>query len=49
LKSKPEEVEEEELRLQRSDRVSPAGAQPGSELRVRVESRIELLVAPTGL
>jgi hypothetical protein len=47
LKSKETEVEQEELRLRRSARLTPAGAVAGSELRVEVSNRIELIVAPT--
>jgi hypothetical protein len=49
IKSKPEETENEELRLRRSARITPAGAVVGSELRVVVSNRIEVLVAATGL
>lgn len=48
LKSKPDETEQEELRLRRAARITPAGAVAGSELRVEISNRIELVVAPTG-
>ncbi len=47
LKSKETETEQEELRLVRLARQSPAGAVAGSQLSVRIENRLQLLVAPT--
>lgn len=49
LRSKPDEVEEEEIRVERSSRISLAGGVAGSELRVRIENRLPLVIAPTGL
>lgn len=49
LKSSPDQVEEEELRLERRARIVPAGAVAGSELRVRIENRLPLVIAATGL
>ncbi|MCB9563512.1 MAG: hypothetical protein H6708_24190 [Kofleriaceae bacterium] len=48
LRSKPTEVEQEELRLTRSTRIEPAGAVAGSQLTVSIDNRIDLVVAPTG-
>lgn len=48
LKSKETETEEEELRLDRSARISLGGAVGGSELRVQISNRIDLVVEPTG-
>jgi hypothetical protein len=48
LKSKENETESEELRLDRAERVTPAGAVVGSDLRVMVRNQIDLVVAPTG-
>jgi hypothetical protein len=49
LRSSPDQAEDEELRLTRSSRLVPSGAVAGSELRVRIENRVELIVAATGL
>lgn len=49
LKNKPDEAEQDELRLERSSRLVPTGAVAGSEVRVRIENRLELVIAPTGL
>jgi hypothetical protein len=49
LRSKPDEAEQEELRVRRASRVAPAGAVAGSSVRVAVENRLELVIAPTGL
>lgn len=49
LRSSPDQTEDEEIRLTRSARIVPDGAVAGSELRVRIENRIELVVAATGL
>jgi hypothetical protein len=49
LKSNGNEPTEERLRLDRSSRVSPAGAIAGSSVRVRVRNEIDVLVAATGL
>ena len=48
LESKEEEPESEELRLERWSRVAPAGAITGSEVRVRIENRLDVVVAATG-
>ncbi len=48
LRNSPDQTEEEELRLTRASRISPEGAVAGSELRVEIENRLELLVAATG-
>lgn len=48
LKSKETETEQERLRVDRSQRVTPAGAVVGSDVRVLVRNEIELVVAPTG-
>lgn len=47
FKSKREEVEQERIRLDRSTRVTPAGAVVGSEMRVTVRNEISVVVAPT--
>lgn len=49
LRSSPDQTEDDEIRLTRSARIVPDGAVGGSELRVRIENRIELVVAATGL
>jgi hypothetical protein len=49
LKSKPDETEQEEIRIERASRIPLAGGVAGSELRVLIENRLELVVAPTGL
>lgn len=49
LKSKATETESEELRLDRAERITPAGAVVGSDMRVMVRNQIDLVVAPTGL
>lgn len=49
LKSSPDQTEDEELRIERRSRIVPAGAVAGSELRVRIENRLPLVVAATGL
>lgn len=48
LKSKETETESEQLRLDRAQRISPAGAVVGSDVRVMVRNEIELVVQPTG-
>jgi len=49
LRSSPDQAEDEELRIVRESRLTPSGAVAGSELRVRIENRVELVVAATGL
>lgn len=49
LKSNGGETTEERLRLDRSARVTPAGAVAGSSMRVQIRNQIDVLVAPTGL
>lgn len=49
LKSKETETESEQLRLERAERISPAGAVVGSDVRVMVRNQIDLVVAPTAL
>lgn len=49
LKSKSTETEQEELTVDRAERITPAGAAVGSDFRVVVRNRIDLVVAPTGL
>jgi hypothetical protein len=49
LKSNSGEVTQERLRLDRSARVTPAGAVGDSSLRVQIRNEIEVLVQPTGL
>jgi hypothetical protein len=46
LRSKPDEVEEEEIELTRSQRITPAGAMAGSSWRVSIRNRIALVVQP---
>jgi hypothetical protein len=46
LRSKDSEAQTERLDLRRSARVAPAGAVGGSELRVEIRNRIDLVVAP---
>ena len=48
LKTNQGEVEQERLRLDRDSRISPAGALPGSQLRVEVRNELDILVAATG-
>lgn len=48
LKSKETETESERVRVDRSERVTPAGGVVGSDVRVLVRNEIELVVAPTG-
>jgi hypothetical protein len=45
FKSKSDEVEQERIRLDRSRRITPAGAVAGSELRVQVRNEISVVVA----
>lgn len=45
FKSKREEVEQERIRLDRSQRITPLGAVAGSELRVTVRNEISVVVA----
>jgi hypothetical protein len=45
FKSKRDEVEQERIRLDRSRRITPAGALVGSELRVLVRNEISVVVA----
>lgn len=47
FKSKSDEVEQERIRLDRSQRVTPLGAVAGSELRVTVRNEISVVVAAT--
>jgi hypothetical protein len=49
LKSNGGEVSQERLRLDRSARITPAGAVGDSSLRVEIRNEIEILVQPTGL
>lgn len=46
LKSKPDEAETNELRLRRTNRVTPRGAAGGSEWNVSIENRIEVVAQP---
>lgn len=48
LKSKSTETEQEQLRIDRAERITPAGAVVGSDVRVMVRNEIDLVVAPTG-
>lgn len=48
LKSKSTETEQETIQVDRAERITPAGAVVGSDLRVMVRNEIELVVAPTG-
>jgi hypothetical protein len=48
LRSRDDRTEEEEIRLVRIARIVPAGAVAGSQLRVRVENRLPLVIASTG-
>ncbi len=48
LKSKSTETESEQLRVDRAQRITPAGAVVGSDVRVMVRNEIDLVVAPTG-
>jgi hypothetical protein len=47
FKSKRDTVEQERIRLDRSQRVTPTGAIVGSEMRVTIRNEISVLVAPT--
>jgi len=49
LRSQSDQTDEDELRLRRSARIVPSGAVGGSELRVSIENRIQVFVAPTGI
>lgn len=46
LKAKPDEAETNELRLRRTNRVTPNGAAGGSEWTVTVSNRIEVVALP---
>lgn len=46
LKAKPDEAETNELRLRRTNRVTPTGAAGGSEWTVSIENRIEVVAQP---
>lgn len=46
LEADAEQAKTNELRLQRSNRVVPAGAIAGSEFSVRIENRIEVVAQP---
>jgi len=46
LKAKRDEAETNELRLRRTNRVSPRGAAGGSEWTVSIENRIEVVAQP---
>ncbi len=48
LKSKPDQTEQERVRIDRAERITPLGAVVGSDVRVMVHNEIELVVAPTG-
>jgi hypothetical protein len=48
LRSKPDETEDELIRVTRTSRIPIDGGVAGSELTVAIENRIELLIAPTG-
>jgi hypothetical protein len=49
LKSDRDQATDERLRLDRSARVTPAGAIADSSLRVEIRNQIDILVAPTAL
>lgn len=46
LKSKREETEENELRIRRTNRVTPAGAAGGSVMSITVDNRMTVVAAP---
>lgn len=46
LDADPDQAKQNELRLMRLNRVVPAGAIAGSEFSVRIENRIDVIVAP---
>jgi len=48
LRSKSDQVENEQLTLVRSDQITPAGGAVGSTFQVSVSNSIDLLVQPTG-
>ncbi|MEZ4400208.1 MAG: hypothetical protein R3B06_09325 [Kofleriaceae bacterium] len=49
LKDNSQNAEQDRIRLERTQRVTPAGAVAGSVMRVSVRNEIEVLVQPTGL
>ncbi|MBK9030710.1 MAG: hypothetical protein IPL61_05120 [Myxococcales bacterium] len=49
LKSTSSQVEQERIRVERSQRVTPTGAVGGSQMRVEIRNEIEILVQATGL
>lgn len=49
LKSKPDGVEQERIRVDREQLVIPTGAVAGSQMRVQIRNEVEVLVQATGL
>lgn len=49
LKSKPDAVEQERIRIERAATVIPSGAVAGSQMRVSIRNEVEVLVQATGL
>lgn len=47
LKSKPDQVEDEEIEIARSQVVTPAGGAAGSSFRVTIRTSLDVLVQPT--
>nr|HEX4313220.1 hypothetical protein [Kofleriaceae bacterium] len=48
LRSKPDQVENDDIQIARSRSVVPAGAAPGSLVAVIVENGIDVVIQPTG-
>ncbi len=48
LKDNQDQTEQERIRIDRSQRVTPAGAVAGSAMRVEIRNEVEILVQPTG-
>lgn len=46
LKAKPDETEQNELRIRRTNRVTPEGAAGGSVMAITVDNRMTVLAAP---
>jgi len=49
LQNEADKTRENELRLERANRVTPSGGVVGSDMRVSVRQEITILAAPTGL
>lgn len=47
LKSKPQETENEDIELTRSQRITPAGGAAGSTFRVAIRNHVTMIVQPT--